>query len=116
LFALLLVERGAEGVVVLAGDPADVGEGRRAPLREMKRVRSPIVRILAALYEPLRLQLVHEGDEPARVDLEHGCELLLAQCRGAAQDPEDPGVRGRETERAQMLAESRCRVSAHLGE
>ena len=65
LFALLGLERRHDCLVVLARDPADLPERGPTLLGQMERVSSPVLRVLPALHESERLELVHDRDEAA---------------------------------------------------
>ncbi|HKR27447.1 MAG TPA: hypothetical protein VJS11_08325 [Acidobacteriaceae bacterium] len=116
LAALGFRERGEQGGLVLAGDQAEGDEHVAAIGGEVEGMAAAVVLIAAALDEAAGVQRVEQGNEAAGNHLEASREGLLRDARCAAEDAQDPGMRGREADGQQALGEARGGVAADLGE
>lgn len=114
--ALVLGERGEQGSLVFAGDLAEGGEHLPAFGGEVEGVAAAIVLIAAALDETSRIQRVEQRNEAAGNHLQAGGQRLLCEAGAGAQDAQDAGMRGRESNGEQPLGEARSGMGADLSQ
>lgn len=115
-FTLLLRECGEQLLLVLAADLANCVDGAMTCRREPKRVRPAILRIGSTLDQPAFLQFVDERHHPTREHAKLGSDLLLASAGRQGNDPQESGMGGRQTLRAEPVRKLRCCMSTDLGQ
>jgi hypothetical protein len=74
------------------------------------------VRVLHPQHQPTLLQLVDDGDEPARKHAEPFGNLLLARPRGGSDDTQRPYVCWSQSKGGQPLGKLCGRMSSHLSQ
>ena len=92
LIAFLLGQRGQQRSLMLARDFADGREGFAALIGQRKGVAAAIVLISAPLRESESIELVEQGNQPARDHAQHGGQRLLGDPRTNGQNAQDAGM------------------------
>jgi hypothetical protein len=114
--SFLSVQCGQKRFLVLAGDAAYGLKQLLALRRELQGVGATVACILEPLDEPSTLQLVHEGDQPAREHAESFGDVLLTGSGGTGNEPKRAHVRWRQSERTKALGKLHGSVCPDLGE
>ncbi len=102
--ALIVGQRGKQGLLVFTRGAADRCQGRASLIRQVQRITATIARILAPLGESMCLQFVKQPDQPAWDRSKSGGERLLRDRRSRIKDPEDAGMRRSKLEFGQTFA------------
>ena len=113
---LVGVEGGQDGVVVLAGDPPDVAQERRARLGQVHGVEARVGRVATSLDEAALLEPVDERDEPGRRRPQQLRERLLAAAGRLRDGAQQARLGRREVELADPPRERLRAVRPELGE
>jgi hypothetical protein len=79
LAPLVHIESGADGIIVLAGNAANLFCCDSAKRGEMQRIRPPVRRILPAFDQTTFLKFVQQRNQLARQDAQATGKLLLAE-------------------------------------
>lgn len=114
--ALVFVQSGEQGALVLAGESADSGEHLSAISGEVECVAAAVVLIAAALNQAAAVQCVEQGDEAAGDHLKTSGQGLLGDAGGGSEDAQDAGMGRSKADGEQALGKARGGMAADLGE
>jgi hypothetical protein len=76
--ALLIANAGEQSVLVLSRHLTDFFQDLTAAPCEVNRVQATVSGVCSPLHQSSFLKVVQYGDQPARMNLQLGCKLLLA--------------------------------------
>ena len=105
LLPLARVQRSEQVLAVTAGDPSDLLQDVTPARGQVKRVAASVLRILPALHQSSVLQLIDEGDQPARRQPKGLGDHALIHAGRLSQDAEHPRMPWSEVERLQAPRE-----------
>ena len=101
---------------MLAGDPSDVAQERRAGVGQVHGVETPVGGVAASLDETALLEAVDERDEPGRRRPQQLRERLLAAAGRLRDGAQQARLGRREVELADPPREGLRAVRPELGE
>ena len=82
---------------------------------QMKGIQAPVIRVCSPLHEPPLLKIVQYRHQAAGMNLQLRGELLLAQSRRNAQQPQNSRIRRCEFENPQSFSKLRRGMRSKLG-
>ena len=113
--SLLPTDTREQSVLVLPRHAADLFQGFPTGLAQMKGIQTPVIRVGSALDESPFLEIVQYRYEPAWMNLYPRRQLLLAQSRLSAQQPQDSRICRCQFENSQFFSKLRRSVRTNLG-
>ena len=84
-------------------------------LGQLNGVQAPVVRVCFPLHQAPFLQLVQYGHQPAWMNLQSGCQLLLARPGLDPKQAQNSSICRRELQNSQFFSKLRRRVRSKLG-
>ena len=86
-----------------------------AILGQLNGVQAPVVSVCFPLHQAPFLQVVQYGHQPAWMNLQSGCKLLLARPSLDPKQAQNSSICRRELQNSQFFSKLRRRVRSKLG-